>query len=128
MAYLDLSHLRGRSVAAPRDLIQQAVATLSNLEWQVLALARRDGLSSLELPGRWSVLIARIFGGERANPRLADPRLEALRRIAVLAWHKGDSLPEHEIAAFHAAGYSAEQLGLVLDHVGGAASKAGPAQ
>lgn len=128
MAYLDLSHLRGQAIAAPRDLIQRAAAELTNVEWQVLAIARGDRLSSLEAPSRWSALLRTVFGGERASPRLADPRLEALRRLAVLAWHKGAQLPQQEVAAFHDAGYSAEQLGLVLGHIGDRTQAAGAAR
>lgn len=111
MAYLDLTLSRGQALAAPLDTVG---ATLSPLEWQVVALAARDRLSSLDAPGRWSRWFALFFGGDRASPRLADAKLETLRRIAVLAWHGGDALPKDEVAAFHAAGYTLGQLQLVL--------------
>jgi hypothetical protein len=55
-----------------------------------------------------------IFGGERPNPKLADQKLEALRRVAVLAWHKGYALPRHEIRAFHEAGFTPDQYETLL--------------
>jgi len=119
MAYLDLSDFRNEAVAAPTP--HEIGASLSALEWQVVGIAQRDRLASLEAPGRWSKLLAIFFGGDRASPRLADPRLEALRRLAVHAWHKGDAIPQDEIAGFHAAGFSFAQLQLVLAQVRGKA-------
>lgn len=115
MAYLDLSEFRGEAVAAPTMV--DASTTLSALEWQVVGIAQGDRLSSLEAPGRWSKFLALFFGRDRASPRLADPRLEALRRVAVHAWHKGDAIPAQELAGFHAAGFSLAQLQLLLAQV-----------
>uniref|UniRef100_UPI00300F64A7 hypothetical protein n=1 Tax=Pseudomonas granadensis TaxID=1421430 RepID=UPI00300F64A7 len=64
------------------------VSGFSALEWQVVAIAQHDRLSSLEKPGRLAVALGVIFGGEVSNPKLADQKLEALRRVSVLAWHK----------------------------------------
>ena len=77
----------------------------SGLEWSVIALAERDRIASLKEPGRMASALARLFGTERSS-RLADDRLEALRRIAVLAWHYGWALPFSELRAFFAAGFS----------------------
>lgn len=111
MAYLDLTGFDRQPVTT------QAAAALTPLEWQVVAIAQRDRLSSLEAPSRWARFLSIFFGGDRASPRLADSKLEALRRIAVLAWHKGYALPKQEIAAFHASGYSLEHLELLLARV-----------
>ncbi|MBM6576506.1 hypothetical protein KCP91_08980 [Microvirga sp. SRT01] len=91
-------------------------ARLSALEWSVVALARNDRLSSLREPGRISMAMGTLFGGFR-NPRLADPQLEALRRIAVLSWHHGYTVPSREVKAFIAAGYTPDQYELVVDSV-----------
>ncbi|OAN62836.1 hypothetical protein [Sphingomonas sp. TDK1] len=115
MAYLDLSGFGGQA-SASAALVD--AATFSPLEWQVVALARRDRLSSLVNPSRWAQFLALFFGGDRASPRLADSKLEALRRIAVLTWRNGAALPEGEINAFHAAGYSPDHLALVIDRIG----------
>jgi hypothetical protein len=117
MAYLDvagpagaLAPLMARHDPAP------ASARLSPLEWAVVALAQRDSLSSLREPGRIATAIAAIFGG-RAETRLADPRLEALRRVAVHAWFHGFAVPESEIQGFYDAGYTPEQLELVITSI-----------
>ena len=90
-----------------------AAQPLSAREWQVVALAQRDKLSSIETPGRLSIAMGRLFGGLR-NPNLADPRLEALRRLAVLAWHRGYAIATSEIRAFKEAGFTMDQYEKIL--------------
>ena len=115
MAYLDLARLEGSPAAAPLELAAEAPrASFSALEWQVVAIAQHDRLSTLHQPGRMAIALAMVFGGQRPNPRLADTRLEALRRLAVLAWHRGYALPRAEIRAFHAAGFTAEHYEILL--------------
>ncbi|WP_404334511.1 hypothetical protein AB2M62_13465 [Sphingomonas sp. MMS12-HWE2-04] len=114
MAYLNFSPLQGSPVAPPMDLAERPRTGFSALEWQVVAIAQGDRIGSLSAPGKLSVALGMIFGGQRPNPKLADPRLEALRRIAVLAWHKGYTLPLSEIRAFHAAGFTPEQYETLL--------------
>lgn len=92
-------------------------ATLGPLEWSVVALAERDRLATLRTPGRMSVALGRVFG-DRPNPRLADPRLEALRRVAVLSWHHGYTIPSVEVRAFLASGFTPDQYELVVDSIG----------
>jgi hypothetical protein len=89
---------------------------LSALEWSVVAVARNDSLASLREPGRLGMAMAALFGG-RQNPKLTDPRLEALRRVAVLAWHHGYTLPVSEIKNFMKAGFSADQFETLLASV-----------
>jgi hypothetical protein len=68
------------------------------LELHVLALAARDAA--------WSVrIVEALFGIRRPNP-LANPRLEALRRFAVIVRNLRGSPPAAEIEAFLAAGFS----------------------
>jgi hypothetical protein len=112
MAYLNFSELQGRPVAMPADVLP--VTGFSALEWQVVAIAQHDRLGSLEKPGKLSVALGMIFGGESPNPKLADEKLEALRRLSVLAWHKGYALPRHEIRAFHEAGFTPDQYETLL--------------
>lgn len=118
MAYMDFAALQGARIAAPAEVAwpprAPAVSGFSALEWQVVALAQHDRLASLEAPGRLSVALGVIFGGQSPNPKLADARLEALRRVAVLAWHRGYALPAHEIHAFHEAGFTPEQYETLL--------------
>ena len=90
--------------------------SLSALEWLVVAVGKRDRLSSLQQPGRLSMALGALFGPQR-NPRLADERLEALRRIAVLSWHHGYVVPGREVSRFIAAGFTPEQYELVVDSI-----------
>ncbi|SEN10093.1 hypothetical protein SAMN05192583_2037 [Sphingomonas gellani] len=118
MAYSEFAEIGG---AAPAASVIAPVkdAVLSSLEWSVVAIAERDRLSTLRLPGRIAVAMGRLFG-EGHNPRLADPRLEALRRMAVLTWHNGYTVPSGEVKEFLAAGYSPEQYELLVDSIGAA--------
>jgi hypothetical protein len=84
---------------------------LSALEWSVVAVARRDPLSSLREPGRLSAALAGLFG-RRSSRKTIDTRLEALRRIAVLAWHRGWQVPTSELRDFVGAGFSLDQYEL----------------
>lgn len=118
MAYLDLADMAGNAAALPAFLATPREETkLSALEWQVVAIAQRDRMSSLEKPSRLSIALGMIFGGERGNPRLADPKLEALRRVAVLSWHRGFRVPQSEIQRFYDAGYTPGQLETLLTSI-----------
>ena len=112
MAYLNFAALQGSPVAAPADIV--TATGFSALEWSVVAIAQHDRLSTLEKPSRLAIALGMIFGGEAPNPKLADSRLEALRRMAVLAWHKGYAVPRHEIRAFHEAGFTPDQYETLL--------------
>jgi hypothetical protein len=87
-------------------------ARLSALEWSIVAVARRDSLSSLREPGRLSAALAGLFG-RRSDGKSPDTRLEVLRRIAVLAWHRGWRVPSSELRDFVKAGFSLDQYELV---------------
>lgn len=110
MAYLDVRDGFAHAVPVAGHMLP---AEFERGEWQVIVLAQRDDLASLRAPGRLARTLARLFGG---NPdrRLASPRLEALRRLAVLAWHHGYAVPVSAIKAFQDAGFTADQLELLL--------------
>jgi hypothetical protein len=116
MAYLNFSALEGSPVAVPADIdvAPRTHTGLSALEWQVVAIAQHDRLSSLEKPGKLATALGMVFGGQRPNPALADTRLEALRRLAVHAWHKGYTVPRAAIRAFHEVGFTTEQYETLL--------------
>jgi len=121
MAYVNFAEIQGGPSGAVGVYGEAPAAHRSGftaLEWQVIALAQRDGLSTLNAPGRITTALETVFGFKRANPELANPALEALRRISVLAWHRGFALPQSQINAFHAAGYSEEQLETLLGSIG----------
>jgi hypothetical protein len=87
-------------------------AGFTALEWSVVMLARHDRPSSLREPGRVGRLLGAIFG-DGYNRRLADPKLEALRRMAVLTWHHGYAVTTVQIDDFFAAGFSADHYDLL---------------
>lgn len=122
MAYIDFNAAYAAPVlVAP---LSQAEETLeatgfSPLEWKVIALARRDSLGSLAEPGPVARALGSLFGLGTAS-RLADPRLEALRRLAVHAWHRGYKLPMSEVEAFREAGFTVSQAETLLASVANA--------
>ncbi|HEX8443603.1 MAG TPA: hypothetical protein VF631_08150 [Allosphingosinicella sp.] len=124
MAYLDLANaypatLGQSGFAIPQQQASAQADGLSALEWSVVALARRDRISSLGQPSRIATAMGRLFG-THSNPQLADPRLEALRRLAVLAWHRGYVLPKSEMKRFLTAGFTTEQFEILLRSISGA--------
>jgi hypothetical protein len=117
MAYLNFAEPAAAS--APVTVRHDPVppkASLSALEWSVVELAQRDTLSSLRTPGRIATALAVLFGG-RSDNRLADPRLEALRRVSVHAWYHGFAIPESEIEGFYSAGFTPDHLELVVTSI-----------
>jgi hypothetical protein len=117
MAFLDFTQpldTVSTGIAAPRTA---AKADFDPREWRVIRFARQDGLSTLREPTRLDRFIELLFG-ERPNPQLADSRLEALRRLAVEAWHRGYAVRLSAIAAFREAGFSMAQLELLLAAIG----------
>lgn len=87
-------------------------ARLSALEWSVVALAERDTIASLKEPGRIAAALESLFGLHRPN-KLANPRLEVLRRVAVFAWRQGWKVPKSELQAFLAEGFTLDHYELV---------------
>ena len=93
----------------------------SPLEWSIIRLARVDALSTLRAPGRirrfWNWLMGRTGGAE-----LANERLEALRRMAVLSWHYGFTVPGDDVASFLSQGFSPDQYELMVRSIRAAVS------
>ena len=119
MAYVDFSgELMSAAPASASRADPVPEARLSALEWSVVALARNDRLSSLAAPGRVALALGKVFGTRRHSPHLADPRLEALRRIAVLTWHRGFAIPASELKAFLRAGFSTGQYEAMAASIG----------
>lgn len=87
-------------------------ARLSALEWSIVAMAERDGVSSLREPGRLAWALNSLFGLSRPN-KLADPRLESLRRVAVYAWRNHWNVPRAELKEFEAVGFTMDQYELI---------------
>ncbi|WP_226638584.1 hypothetical protein [Novosphingobium profundi] len=92
------------------------------MELRVVQLAHGDTLKSLR-PQRPRGRLARLVLGPRPPSRqLANPRLEALRRLVVHAWHKGFLLPASVLHEAEAAGFSDTQIGVLVDSIGRARS------
>ena len=122
MAYLDLSNAFSQIVAcpiqAPEDFQPAAVepANFEHTEWAVIALARTDGLDTLhETPQSW---IGRLMFGRPRTYTLAGERLEALRRMAVEAWRRPNTISLPTLGTFISVGFSSAQLALLLSTTG----------
>lgn len=90
---------------------------LSELEWRVVAIARDDGPRSLNPEGFFVRLSRELFGLPLAR-RLADERLEALRRFSVRAWY-WDLIRTGDVKILMNAGYSSTSVFQILAHVAG---------
>ncbi|QNQ09847.1 hypothetical protein [Sphingomonas alpina] len=120
MAYLDINNISAAPVmgrAAERRQMT-APAGFSPLEWSVIALAKRDRISSLSEPSRLSRAFGSLFGLGTTS-HLAEPRLETLRRLAVHAWKRGYALPASEVALFLQAGFTMGQAETLVASVTG---------
>jgi len=126
MAYLARFEPEGSDVIALPAMAQfeEPRTDFSPLEWSVIRLARIDGLWTVRPPGRigrfWNWLIG------RGNPELANPQLEALRKMAVLSWHYGFTVAGIAVADFLTAGFSLVQYELLVSSVTRAANSRTP--
>lgn len=125
MAYVDFRELGSASgVGQPHlaqpfaDVAPSGGDRLTALEWSVVAIARKDSRASLRQPGRIAIALRALFN--QRNPKLADERLEALRRMAVLTWQDGYTVPSREVRAFLAAGFTPGQYETMVDSIGAA--------
>lgn len=121
MAYIDFAQPLpaagdGALLAVVQERFRETAQGFSAAEWQIVRLAQTDGRASLRQPGRWSKIRTLIFG-EQPHFRLADSRLEALRRLAVEAWHEGFAVRPSAIDEFLKAGFSEGQLETLLSAV-----------
>lgn len=88
---------------------------LSNEEWAVVDMARKDGPRSANPDGPLARLMETLFGICIARP-LASERLETLRRFAVRVWY-WDLVRTRDISALIDAGFSARNARQVLAYV-----------
>ena len=99
-----------RFAAKPDPAIERV--GFSPLEWSIVRLARMDRLWTIRPIGplrrAWNWLIG------RGNPTLASERLESLRRMAVLSWHFGFTVPGDDVADFLSAGFTSDQYELLV--------------
>lgn len=125
MAYLEFAPAGGGAlldrspvipgIAAPRSFTPK-LTDFTPLEWQVVDIAQRDRLSSINRPGPFARALRWVFG-PAVQTALSDPRLEALRRIAVLSWYRGFAVAPAEVRAFLAAGFTVDQYETLLARI-----------
>ena len=123
MAYLARIEPRAAEPIALRGVPANDTATadFSRLEWSVIRLARVDSLSTLREPGRFGRFVNWLMN-RKGVPSLANERLEALRRMAVLSWHYGFTVPGDDVAEFLSAGFSPDQYELMVRSIRAAIS------
>ena len=117
MAYLARIEPDGSDAIVLPDLVAVGAVDegFSALEWSVIRLARIDDLWTIRpagpIRGFWNALVG------RTNPKLANDRLEALRKAAVLSWHFGFTIPGEDVADFLSAGFSPAQYELLVTSI-----------
>jgi hypothetical protein len=116
MAYLDLNEGNPFETTTARDM--PAERRLGAQERLVVLLSRKDPLWSLRPRHSQSRLLRFLFGIE-APHRLADPRLEALRRYAVTYRLRDAGTAEAEMDATD-LGFTANQLAQMRQLIDGA--------
>jgi len=100
--------------------LASAKPEFSALEWSVIRFARLDKLWTIRAAGRIRRFWNWVLG--RGNPELADPKLEALRRMAVLTWHFGFTVHGDDVTDFLSAGFSPDQYELMAGSINSAIS------
>lgn len=110
------------ALALPAIVGTSSKPDFSSLEWSVIRLARVDRLWTIRELGPVRRLWNWLIG--LGNPALASPRLEALRRMAVLSWHFGFTVPGDDVTDFFSAGFSPDQYELMVGRIHDAVSNA----
>lgn len=88
---------------------------LTELDWQIVGMARADGPHSLKLDGFWATLARKLFAISLPRP-LANEALEALRRFCVRAWYSNMIRPG-DVGSLIDAGYSRAAVLQILWHI-----------
>lgn len=92
-------------------------SSLTDLDWQVVAMARADGPRSINPDGRFNRFLSDFFGLPFAR-KLANEKLETLRRFSVRAWY-WDLIRTRDLRALMEAGYSSADAFRILGYVAG---------
>ena len=96
---------------------QNRECSLTDLDWQVVEIARSDGARSLNPDGTFARFLRDFFGWP--VPRaLSNQRAEALRRFSVRAWY-WDFIRARDVRPLIDAGYSSDDAYRILAHVAG---------
>ena len=89
-----------------------ALLGFTALEDRVIALARGDGLATIEEPGLFERIAAIVFGLRLNRRALADPRLEALRQAVVVARHR-HHMPDAWVMRLQGQGFTLRQIRVI---------------
>lgn len=84
-------------------------------QWLIISIGQRDA----EVGQGWCHFgrtLGRLFARPQPN-ELANPRLEQLRKMAALASKQGWQVPPSEMSAFLRAGWTDDQLELLIETV-----------
>ena len=92
-------------------------SSLTELDWKVIEIARMDGPRSLNPDDRFRRFLGDFFGLPVAR-KLANKKLEALRRFCVRAWY-WDLIRTRDVSGLMDAGYSSADVFQILAHVAG---------
>jgi hypothetical protein len=114
MAYMAFDAAADHAAASPVSYLRPTVR-FTPTEWAVIRLAQRDGPATLRPATRLGTKLRRLFGITAAN-RLADPRLEALRRVAVRCRLGAGRIDEAAVGEFLSHGFGLDQLALVAGY------------
>jgi len=106
-----------KRILAMNAITLKLESSLTDLEWRVVETARADGPRSINPDGRLTKFLRDFFGLPIAR-KLANEKLEALRRFCVRAWF-WDLIRSRDIRAFMEAGYTSLDLFQILAHVAG---------
>lgn len=129
MAYLDPSDVFSNRATSPVLIPDDPEFTLIEpenfqpTEWAVISMARHDSLATLREPHRSR--LGRLLFGQPRHYNLAAERLEALRWLAVEAWHQPREISLAALGGFIAQGFSNAQLALLLATTGASRAMAG---
>ena len=91
--------------------------SLTDLDWQVVEMAKADGPRSMNPDGRFARFLRDAFGLPTAR-RLANAKLETLRRFSVRAWF-WDLIRSRDVRALMETGYTSADVFQILAHVAG---------
>ena len=116
MAYLDLDLARSATLGSASTPLQTDERALHR---QVIALSLQDRLASVRAPGRLLNALRNIVGIPRQT-RLADERLETLRRFAVLYRLLGADVAASEKESLIKAGFDQVSISRFSREIDGA--------
>lgn len=103
--------------AAIQPVLSLVAPLFDNLGLRVIALSKKDSRWSIRPRDRLVKLIERVFGIYQANA-LADPRLEAIRRYAIVVRTISKRARVDETDRFLATGFTHSHADFIAHHVG----------